>query len=71
MVLTMVLCVFVYVLFGVAATGINVMDQAEHHDPDTALALAFKALGINWITQVIYVAALFGAAAASLTNSMG
>ena len=71
MVMTMALCVVVYVLFGMAATGINVMDQAELHDPDTALALAFKALGIDWITQVIYVAALFGAAAASLTNQMG
>jgi amino acid transporter len=68
MVMTMLLCVVVYVLFGLAATGIDVMDQAQQHDPDTALALAFKALGINWITQVIYVAALFGAAAASLTN---
>jgi len=68
MVMTMILCVVVYVLFGVSTTGINVMDQAEQHDPDTALALAFKGLGTNWITQVIYVAALFGAAAASLTN---
>ena len=71
MIITMAICIVIYCSFSFLVTGIGIVDAARTEDADTALALAFKNVGASWIAQLIYWAAMFGVAAASLTNYMG
>jgi len=71
MMFTLVAVGALYVAFAVSITGINIVEMAQHHDADTALALAFKSVGMDWMAALIYWAALVGAASAALTNVMG
>ena len=71
MIFTLVAVATLYVAFAVSVTGINIVEMAQHHDADTALALAFKSVGADWMAALIYWAALVGATAAALTNVMG
>ena len=57
---------FVYVLAGFAITGIGIGPISRLYDADTALAISFEMIGIKWMGQVVYIAAIFGVTACSL-----
>lgn len=68
MIITVLICFVIYSTFSFAVTGIGIADIAQNIDSDTALALVFKKKGVHLMTQLIYIAAMFGATASSLVN---
>ena len=58
----------IYTLAGVAMTGIGIGHISRNHDADTALALSFEMIGIKWMGQLIYIAAICGVTTCSLSS---
>jgi APA family basic amino acid/polyamine antiporter len=57
----------IYLVVGMATVGIGIGPASRNHDADTALAISFELLGLKWMGQVVYIAAMFGVTACSLT----
>jgi len=55
-------------LYFLTAFSLAGMARLETFNPDTAMADAFTAIGLPWVTLVIYLCAIFGITAACFTN---
>ena len=58
----------IYCITATSAVGVGIVEASKNYDADTALAIAFKLAGVNWMAQVIYASALLGVTACSLAN---
>ena len=67
---TVILCIILYTVTSVSVLGIGIAEASVHHDADTALAIAYKLIGVSWMAQVVYVAAMLGVSACSIANLM-
>lgn len=48
-VITVVLITIIYLITGIATTGIGIGPASRYHDSDTALAISFEILGLKWM----------------------
>ena len=55
----------------VVAFAINGVGRLENFQGETAIALAFEALGANWVAGMIYVCAFLGITASAFINMLG
>ena len=60
----------IYVLITFTINGVGNLAQISSGDGETAIAEIFAARGMAWMAIIIYIAALLGITAASLTNLM-
>lgn len=61
------ICTVLYVLVGISLSGVA---RLEQFSGDTAMALAFKHVGAEWMSLIIYISAFFGVSACAFTQLM-
>lgn len=49
MINTVIFCLIVYSVFSLTVTGIGIADVVDNVEPDTAMALVFRKIGVHWM----------------------
>jgi basic amino acid/polyamine antiporter, APA family len=62
---------YVMVIYIVVAFFVNGVGRMENFQGETAIAMAFEAIGHPWVAGVIYVCAFLGITASAFINMMG
>lgn len=70
MIETVIICTLLYVGVALSLAGMGLGTNTSSYSPETAMADCFQAVGLGWMTYVIYVCALFGLTASISTNFM-
>ena len=62
---------YVLVIYVLVAFAVNGVGRLENFQGETAIALAFEAIGHQWVAGFIYLCAFLGITASAFINMMG
>ena len=71
MILTPLIVMFTYAGVAFGLTGIGIVQVSQKYFAVTAVAECFAFIGLGWMSEVIYIAAILGVTACALSCIVG